>query len=834
MDRRQIAGEIPVQNRDVQEEEILAEQVRQIYGLSPFGFIATIINSLIVYFLTSNAMPRGILTAWLLALLTVTLVRIGLVLRYRRVGAGPAAARIWGNRFIAGLFLTGVVWGSIGVFPFSGLSLTHQVFIAFVLGGMAAGAAATFSVMKEGYLAFSVPALAPLAIRFFLIGDVFHYAMGGMLSFYGVFLWRISRRHHLVHRTSLLLRFENREMIEVLQNARAKLLSEIEAKLQAEAELRAHQDHLENVVRERTSDLIRANEQLKIEIEERKQTEKNLRESEERLALAESAGGVGVFDVDLINRRAVWTEQMEELFGLPHGSYQGDYADWARRVHRDDLPKLEAQFQKWMQERRTQAEFEYRCIRADGETRWMKGNARFTYLGDGTPARMIGTNVDITGRKKLEEDIIHLAHHDALTGLPNRLLFNNMMRLELAQARRMRNKLALFFLDLDRFKEINDTFGHDAGDELLKEVSKRLKAAIRESDGAARIGGDEFNILLTDIPRAEDVTIIGQKIIESLRKPVRVAGLELLSTASIGISIYPDDSTEMDTLYRYADIAMYHAKMLGRNNFQFFNSEINMRSVETVRLESMLRQAIDREELVVYYQPQVEIRTRQIVCAEALVRWRHPEMGLLLPMQFIHAAEDSGFITSIDEYVLKSACAQIRAWQDAGLTPVCITVNLSAREFDDPELVTKVARTLQEAGASPRYLDVEITESLAMSNIERTMKRLNEFADMGVHTSIDDFGTGYSSLNYLKRLSIQKLKIDQTFIRDIATEPDDRAIISAVTAMAHKLRMKVIAEGVETEEQLAFLVAAECDEAQGYFFSKALPADELSKLLAKR
>ena len=819
------SGQPSNKQRNVQ-EEILAEQVRQIYVLAPIGQVATVINTIIVFFIMKNFMPDAILFSWLAMIIFVTLLRTALVLWYRRIKPRPAEARTWGNRFLAGLALIGIVWGSIGLFPFPGSSPVHQVFIAFVLGGMIAGAAATFSVLKHGYIAYAVPTLTPLAVRFLLNDDIFLFAMGGMLSFYGVLLWGVSRHNYRVNRTSLLLRFENRDMIESLKRAREELLAEIGAKQNAETELRAHQDLLENTVEERTGDLLRANERLTVEMRDRKQ-------SEDRLAMAQRAGGVGVFDVDLITGTVVWTEQMEELFGLRPGSFEGTYESWAKRVHPDDVPEIEAQFRQWLHESRRQVSLQYRCIRADGQTRWMAASAQFSYLADGKPARMIGTNVDITERKRMEERIIHLAQHDPLTGLPNRRLFRDIINLELAQARRNRRKLGLLFLDLDRFKEINDTFGHETGDELLKEVSKRLKACIRKSDAAARIGGDEFNIVLADIVRPEDITLIAAKIMHSFKRTFTIAGYEFHVTASIGISIYPDDSEEIDTLYRYADIAMYHAKEMGRDAFQFYNPDINMRSIERMRMESMLRQSIERGELVVYYQPQINISSRKIVCVEALVRWNHPEMGLLEPKRFIPAAEDTGFITVIDEYVLRTACTQVSAWLDAGLPAVCVTANLSAREFQNPELLRKITDILKSTGTPPAYLDVEITESLAMSNVDHTIARLTELANIGVRTSIDDFGTGYSSLNYLKRLPIQKLKIDQSFIKDIATNPDDRAIILAVTAMAHTMRMNVLAEGVETEEQLSFLQSIHCDEAQGHLFSRALPAEEFGELLAK-
>jgi diguanylate cyclase (GGDEF)-like protein len=423
-----------------------------------------------------------------------------------------------------------------------------------------------------------------------------------------------------------------------------------------------------------------------------------------------------------------------------------------------------------------------------------------------------------------------MAHHDALTGLPNRRFFMDLLDLELAEARRHHNKLPILFLDLDRFKYINDSLGHDIGDELLKEVAERLKHSIRESDTVARIGGDEFSILLADIANPDDISGIARKIVDAIKEPYWIRGYQLHSSTSIGISIYPDDADTKEALFKSADIAMYHAKR-GGNTYQFYSPSMNMRSIERMRLESWLRQAIGRGELEVYYQPQVTTDTRRVFCAEALVRWNHPEQGVLGPKNFIPLAEETGFITAIDEWVLQTACAQIRSWQEAGLLNLCITVNLSAKEFHKPDIVDRISLILQETGLDPKLLDLEITESVAMKSPETTIANINRLAEIGVHFAIDDFGTGYSSLSYMKRLPIQKLKIDQSFIRDIATDPDDRAIITAVTSMAHNMNMKVIAEGVETEDQFSFLRETHCDEAQGYLFSRPLPAEEFRELV---
>lgn len=456
-------------------------------------------------------------------------------------------------------------------------------------------------------------------------------------------------------------------------------------------------------------------------------------------------------------------------------------------------------------------------------------------------ARKLSTSISIAlenarlheEQRLMEDKIRHLADHDELTGLPNRRLFGNLLALEIAESRRHGTKMGIFFIDLDRFKDVNDSLGHDAGDELLEEVAGRLKTLVRASDTVARIGGDEFNIIVSNAARVEDVADIARKIVEGFQKAFVIAGHEFHITTSIGISIYPDDSEEVHTLLRYADIAMYNAKKEGRSRYQFYDPRIKVRSIERMKMDTWLRQSVKRGELSVYYQPQVDIASGKIVCAEALVRWRHPEMGLLEASKFIPLAEETGFIDSIDEWVLRTACARARTWEEAGLASLCVTVNLSARQLRSPDLVGKVSDILGETGISPDCLHIEVTESVAMGNIALVSSMLKKLSEMGIHIYVDDFGVGYSSLNYLKRLPVECLKIDKSFIHDIATDPDDRSIISAVTAMAHNMRMKVIAEGVETEEQLSFLRMSGCDEIQGFLFSKPLPADEFELLLAR-
>jgi len=452
-------------------------------------------------------------------------------------------------------------------------------------------------------------------------------------------------------------------------------------------------------------------------------------------------------------------------------------------------------------------------------------------LHDPDVAGIVVNSRDVTARKVDEETIRHLAYYDALTGLPNRMLLNDRLAQALAHAHRNQQKLAILFLDLDRFKTINDTLGHSLGDRLLQEVAQRLGGCLREGDTVARLGGDEFALLLPGINQVEEVSRVAYKILDTLNPSFNFEGHELHVTASMGISLYPNDSEDAQTLLKNADTAMYRAKAQGRNNYQFYTSTMNAKALERLMMENSLRHAMERQEFVLYYQPQININTEQIVGMEVLVRWQHPELGLISPAKFIPLAEETGFIIPLDEWVLRTACAQNKAWQEAGFPPLRMSVNLSTRHFKRKDFVETVARVLKETGLDPKCLELELTESIVMENAEAAIGTLHKLKEMGIYLSLDDFGTGYSSLSYLRRFPIDTLKIDQAFVRNISTDPDDAAIAILIIAMAHSLKLKVIAEGVETEEQLEFLRANRCDEMQGYYFSWPLSKDAFTQLL---
>jgi diguanylate cyclase (GGDEF)-like protein/PAS domain S-box-containing protein len=446
--------------------------------------------------------------------------------------------------------------------------------------------------------------------------------------------------------------------------------------------------------------------------------------------------------------------------------------------------------------------------------------------------RAIGSQIGLfIARKQAEERIRHLAHYDELTGLSNRSMFSQYLSNAIAKARRNSTQLAVLFIDLDRFKNINDTLGHGAGDSVLKEVAERLNKCLRESDTVGRLGGDEFVVLLDEIPQSMHCAEVAQKILATIARPFALDTQEFHLTASIGISTYPADSEDLQSLLKNADVAMYRAKELGKNNFQFYSAQMNIHNLERLALESSLRRALERKEFVLHYQPKVDIRSGNIIGMEALVRWKHPIKGQISPMQFIPLAEETGLIVPIGEWVLRTACAQNRSWQEQGLPPLCISVNLSARQFTHKNLLQDVARVLNETGLNAAFLELEITESVVMHDPENAIELLNKMKTMGISISIDDFGTGYSSLSYLKRFPIDSVKIDRSFIKDLPLDDDDAAITQAIIAMAHSLKLKVIAEGAETLEQLNFLRTHKCDEVQGYYFGEPMPEHEFTLLV---
>lgn len=473
-------------------------------------------------------------------------------------------------------------------------------------------------------------------------------------------------------------------------------------------------------------------------------------------------------------------------------------------------------------------------VRRDGVEYDIEDSASPIHDREGRTVGAVMVFQDVSETRGMALKMSYLAQHDFLTNLPNRALLNDRLAQAIMLAHRHGKQLAVIFLDLDRFKHINDSLGHAIGDKLLESVAERLVTCVRSSDTVSRQGGDEFVILLSSVEHAEDTVLTANKMLTTLALPYLIGQHDLHITASIGISTYPDDGKDVEALIKNADIAMYHAKGNGRNNYQFFKQDMNARAVERQSIESSLRRALERHEFVLHYQPKINLETGAITGTEALIRWRHPYLGLLPPAQFVPIAEDSGLIVPIGAWVLREACRQARAWQDAGLCALPVAVNISAVQFKHRDFLKILDSILMDTGLAPRFLELELTESVLMQDAESAASLLQALKTRGVQLAVDDFGTGYSSLSYLKRFPIDTLKIDQSFVHDLTTDPDDAAIVSAVISMGKSLKQRVIAEGVETRAQFAFLQAHCCGEGQGYYFSPPVAAQDIAKLLAKK
>ncbi|WP_341937831.1 sensor domain-containing protein [Marinimicrobium sp. C2-29] len=564
------------------------------------------------------------------------------------------------------------------------------------------------------------------------------------------------------------------------------------------------------------------------DISKRREVERALRRSEERFRSLTELSSDWYWEQDEQLRFIDFTDA-----NARSGFQKSDVLD--KTVQ--ELPGTEPLGHAWLEHQSLTArrepfrDLELRRLASNGETVYLSlsGLPMYDDLGHFQGYRGIGQ--DITERKRSEEHVHYLATHDSLTGLPNRFMFSEILNIAIESARRYQRKLAVLFVDLDRFKTINDTLGHDAGDTLLKALAHRFTDCLRSSDTVARLGGDEFVILLQEVETPDKVSNVAQKLISAAVRPVTILGQECRVTASIGICMYPTDADDEQTLMKNADIAMYRAKAEGKNTYQFYSPDIQERSLERLMLENNLRLALERNQFFLHYQAKRNLKSGEIAGVEALVRWQHPDLGIVSPAQFIPLAEETGLIVIIGRWVLKTACEQNMAWQEEGLPPICMAVNLSARQFFDEHLVEDIATALNESGMKPELLELEITEGMVMQDAERAIRILTAIKALGVRLAIDDFGVGYSSLAQIKRFPIDTLKVDRSFIRDIPADREDQAITQAIIAMGRTLSLTVVAEGVETVEQETFLRDHSCDQSQGFYFSRPVGPGEFATLM---
>jgi diguanylate cyclase (GGDEF)-like protein/PAS domain S-box-containing protein len=568
------------------------------------------------------------------------------------------------------------------------------------------------------------------------------------------------------------------------------------------------------------------------DITKRKNAETALREAERRYHGLFDNAIEGIFRTTVEGNYLDANPALAHIYGFDSPEeLMASLRDIGRQLYVD--PQRREEFMRIVKARGSVTGFESQVFRKNGDVIWISENARLVLGEDGRPIGYEGTVEDITERRLYQTRIERQANYDTLTGLANRSLLQDRLEQALLTAS-FGTRVAVAFVDLDRFKYINDSLGHHVGDELLKEVAARVQACVRECDTVARLGGDEFVLLIHGHSGPDSVRSIMESLLTAISQPWTIEQGEFQVSCSIGVALHPEDGEDARTLLKHADSAMYRAKDSGRNNFQFFTRELNTLMTERLEMEGHLRRALERNQFVLRYQPRVDLEDGRIVAAEALLRWRIPNRGTIPPQRFIGLAEETGLIVPIGKWVLQTACAQNKAWQDEGLPPIVVSVNVSPRQFRQENIVDTVAAVLRATGLEPRWLELELTESMVMHDAPQLMAMLDELKQLGVQIALDDFGTGYSSLSYLKRFPVDRLKIDRSFVEHIAHNTDDAVIVRAIIALGHNLGMKVVAEGVESDEQLRFLRLNLCDEAQGYLMSRAVSSRHLRRIFLTR
>ena len=770
--------------------EVRAEQIRLLYRSSPGIYLGGLFGLLLSVFLLRNTISHLVLAIWGGSFLLLTLLRWGLSLSYWRASPNPEASRAWGRRMVFGCFVSGVIWASASYCLYVPGSLLYQTYLILIICGLLAGSVSSLAVYMPAYMAFSFTTGLPFALRLIVgnnlstPGGAVTFDLGMLLFAFMVvmFFFAVNTQRTIIE--SLLYRFRNLDLIETLKT--------------------------------QMEEIKQVNINLKQEIFVREQAEGRLQLTYKMME--HTAEGVMALDIHHI---ILWVNAaFSRLTGYNFSASVGKNFNFL--LH--DTTISELALTKLAESGHWEGEVN---IKRDDDTVF-PGYVSITVVPNeaGEPEHHVIVLTDFTQKKAQEANIRYLATHDTLTQLPNRAFFEGNLDAALTRARRHKNRVALLFIDLDQFKRINDALGHPVGDEILVRVAGRLRDSLRDADAVSRFGGDEFTIILEHFNEIKDVETVARKVCTSLSRPFFIDGHELVLTPSIGISLFPDDCDDAHTLVKYSDIAMYEVKTEGRNSWRFYCPDMTGNILEHLSLESALRGALKRHELQLYYQPRIDLQTRKIRGFEALLRWNHPQHGLLEPESFIALAEETGLILAMGEWVLAEASRQCRIWHSHGFLGISIAVNLSPRQFRDRGLIKTIRHILHQTELTPGYLELELTESAVMSNANDAIEVVKQLRELGVGVQIDDFGTGYSSLEYLKLFPIDAIKIDRSFIMNCHLNPSDAAITQAVIRLGHSLKLRVIAEGVENLEQLQLLIMEGCDEIQGYLYSKPLLAEE--------
>ncbi len=787
--------------RETEREEqlpLFAQQIRLLYRFSLVEYLATLLVTFILGAILWDDLTRPTLFAWFVAISAVTIARY---VAYKIfINTAPADTQMfrWEQLFLVGAFLTSALWATIGttLLP-DAARMTQRLSVVMLVTLLLTGAVAYYAPHRFAYKVTAFVGLVPLALTLGFAGDRPQQALSGLILLLALVLPYV---HVKVYAA----------LVESLTTRRAR-------------------DSLTNELAEEHTRLEEAKDALALEMLERLKAQQQEVISGQKVRMHFDRTPLGVIEWDRQFHVTAWNPSAESIFGYSAEEAMGkSAADLLMAA--GERAAVDAMWTDVMDNKEggkttlPNVTSTGRKIHCD----WY--NTALVNPG-GMVVGYASLVQDVTERLNTERTIHYMAHHDALTGLPNRRLMQDRLHQAIMSARRKQRHVAVLFLDLDRFKVVNDTLGHDSGDFVLKDVAKRLQSCVREVDTVSREGGDEFVVLLPDLERPENARVVADKILKELSRPVELGGQEIHITTSIGISHYPNDATDVNHLMKHADNAMYQAKDAGRNTIRFFTGDLNFLLAKRLEVEGKLRKALENEEFFLRYQPQVEVVSGRITGMEALVRWNDPQKGEVFPKDFIFVAEELGIIVQLGEWVFRTACRQLKMWETEGLATVTISINISPRQFMSRKLVPTLLAIVRETGANPKNIELEITETMIMRNLEQSVETLEQLRSVGMHVAVDDFGVGYSSLGQLKRLPATSMKIDRSFIANVPDDTSSGSITEAIIAMAKRLKLRVIAEGVETRAQLDFLRANHCEAFQGYLFSRPVTALEATAML---
>ncbi|MBT3204268.1 MAG: EAL domain-containing protein [Gammaproteobacteria bacterium] len=797
---------------------IKAEKIRNLYGSSAPSAIGIFIIAIIASIGFSSVLNHYLIYTWSFCMISIAGARLLLNRKFEQRSIKNNIDR-WANLFTLNTMIAGIGWAALSLFLLQLDSPNYQMAITLIILGVMGASVPLLSFYLPAFISSSLPVAILLPVIIYTQLEVTAILLSSAALLFISLLYFISFKHHLNFEKRVLLQYENSDLVESLKE-------EINTHQQTQAKLEFQQQHLESTVQQRTRQLSLSNKDLKKEMLERKEAEAQIQILS--LAVDQSPISVVITDpsakIEYVNNSFLSVSGYDEteVIGKTPSFLQSGNTPAGN--YRDLWQNLQAG-KSW------QGEFQNR--NKSGDIFWENVHISPVLDKSGKTRHYLALKENITHQKHQDEKIQHQTHYDHLTNLPNRVLVLDRLNQQLLESSRDNNIVAVVYLDLDNFKRINETLGHDLGDKLLIEASDRLHRSVRIGDTVGRLGGDEFIVILGNLATATDARPIVENMLHYFREPFRINTRNLVMTISIGIAVSPDDGDTSTVLLRNADSAMFHAKERGRNTYSYFTDEMNQEVSRRLLLEEQMHGGLNRNEFCVVYQPQVEIKTGETIGAEALLRWNNPALGAVSPDEFIPIAEQTGLIGDIGKFVLQQAISNIPKWKTMAGNNFTVAINISPNQFSDPNLITFIKGILNEHKVSGKSIELEITEGVLMSGYSNIKNSLEELHEQGILIAMDDFGTGYSSLSYLRMYPFNILKIDKSFIDDITVDPADMELVNAAISMSHSLGLKVVAEGVEAQEQLELLSNKDCDYVQGYLFSKPINTDEFTKLLGQ-